>query len=232
MDRHPDMKQKIKKLEGLIQRWQNEGALERVHQNINYTGKPAKPIDIPLRERIREKFTEVWNRAYRAWKDEGHYLNLLVKEAKQKGYTPAEGTDPYSLLNAFMKSGATHAWTALENGAFYASPAKFKQKIGEGLTKQLQRIKPEEYDDFTAWMYSRHALESIAHEKDPGISKEDAEYTFEQNKNNQTWTEVADAVTKFNNDLINVFMMINVLLGLVLLDNYLSNKRNKFRKEA
>jgi hypothetical protein len=36
----------------------------------------------------------------------------------------------------------------------------------------------------------------------------------------------------FNNDLINVFMMINVLLGLVLLDNYLSNKRNKFRKEA
>ena len=36
----------------------------------------------------------------------------------------------------------------------------------------------------------------------------------------------------FNNDLINAFMMINVLLGLVLLDNYLSNKRNKLRKEA
>lgn len=36
----------------------------------------------------------------------------------------------------------------------------------------------------------------------------------------------------FNNDLINTFMMINVLLGLVLLDNYLSNKRNKLRKEA
>lgn len=36
----------------------------------------------------------------------------------------------------------------------------------------------------------------------------------------------------FNNDLINVFMMINVLLGLVLLDNYFSNKRNKYRKEA
>jgi len=36
----------------------------------------------------------------------------------------------------------------------------------------------------------------------------------------------------FNNDLINVFMMINVLLGLVLLDNYFSNKRKQFRKEA
>ncbi len=36
----------------------------------------------------------------------------------------------------------------------------------------------------------------------------------------------------FNNDLNNVFMMINVLLGLVLLDHYFSNKRNQYRKEA
>ncbi len=36
----------------------------------------------------------------------------------------------------------------------------------------------------------------------------------------------------FNNTLVNVFMMINVVLGLFLLDNYLSNKRKSFRKEA
>ncbi len=57
------------------------------------------------------------------------------------------------------------------------------------------------------------------------------------------WTSNSDSIfsvqlTKidtskfFNNDLINVFMMINVLLGLLLLDNYLSNKRKSFRKEA
>ncbi|MDZ4795397.1 MAG: hypothetical protein SGI83_14040 [Bacteroidota bacterium] len=34
----------------------------------------------------------------------------------------------------------------------------------------------------------------------------------------------------FNNTWINAFMMINVVLGLVLLDNYLSNKRKEFRK--
>ena len=34
----------------------------------------------------------------------------------------------------------------------------------------------------------------------------------------------------FNNRWVNVFMMINVLLGLFLLDNYLSNKRKEFRK--
>ncbi len=35
----------------------------------------------------------------------------------------------------------------------------------------------------------------------------------------------------FNNTWINVFMMINVVLGLFLFDNYLSTKRKQFRKE-
>jgi hypothetical protein len=36
----------------------------------------------------------------------------------------------------------------------------------------------------------------------------------------------------FNNNLVNAFMMINVILGLVLLDRFLSNKRKSFHKEA
>jgi len=35
----------------------------------------------------------------------------------------------------------------------------------------------------------------------------------------------------FSNTWVNVFMMINVVLGLFLLDNYFSNKRKEFRKE-
>ena len=36
----------------------------------------------------------------------------------------------------------------------------------------------------------------------------------------------------FNNSSVNAFMMINVILGLFLLDNYLNIKRKAFRKEA
>jgi preprotein translocase subunit Sss1 len=35
----------------------------------------------------------------------------------------------------------------------------------------------------------------------------------------------------FSNTWVNVFMMINVVIGLVLLDNYLTNKRKEFRKQ-
>jgi hypothetical protein len=36
----------------------------------------------------------------------------------------------------------------------------------------------------------------------------------------------------FSNTWVNAFMMINVVLGLFLLDNFLSNNRKQFRKEA
>ena len=36
----------------------------------------------------------------------------------------------------------------------------------------------------------------------------------------------------FSNDWVNAFMMINVILGLFLLDRFLANKRKKFHEEA
>jgi len=36
----------------------------------------------------------------------------------------------------------------------------------------------------------------------------------------------------FNNTYMNLFMMLNVVLGLMLLDNYLTNKRKKFIQDA
>ena len=36
----------------------------------------------------------------------------------------------------------------------------------------------------------------------------------------------------FNNNIVNAFMMINILLGLVMLDRVLANKRKKFQKQA
>ena len=51
-------------------------------------------------------------------------------------------------------------------------------------------------------------------------------------------TTIADKLSKidigqfFNNTWINAFMMVNVVLGLFLFDNFLSTKRKKFRKEA
>lgn len=36
----------------------------------------------------------------------------------------------------------------------------------------------------------------------------------------------------FNNSFVNIFMMLNIVLGLMLLDRYLNNKRKHYMKEA
>jgi len=41
-----------------------------------------------------------------------------------------------------------------------------------------------------------------------------------------------DLSKMFNNDWVNAFMMINVILGLFLLDRFLANKRKKFTEES
>lgn len=53
--------------------------------------------------------------------------------------------------------------------------------------------------------------------------------TLSKNLNNLNKVDLSKF---FNNTWMNVLMMINVVLGLFLLDNYLNNKRKAFRKEA
>ena len=42
----------------------------------------------------------------------------------------------------------------------------------------------------------------------------------------------ADYSKMFNNTFVNVFMMLNVVLGLMLFDRYLNNKKKKLMEEA
>lgn len=55
------------------------------------------------------------------------------------------------------------------------------------------------------------------------------ESTISKNINKVDFSKIGFSKV-FNNSWVNAFMMINVVLGLVLLDNYLSNKRKEFIK--
>ncbi len=48
----------------------------------------------------------------------------------------------------------------------------------------------------------------------------------------QAQLEKIDLSKVFNNTFVNIFMMANAILGLMLLDRYLANQRNKHHKEA
>ena len=58
-------------------------------------------------------------------------------------------------------------------------------------------------------------------------SSTDSKYTIDLSRLSQV-----DYSKIFNNNFVNAFMMVNVLLVLVLLDRVLANKRKKFQKQA
>lgn len=59
----------------------------------------------------------------------------------------------------------------------------------------------------------------------------DPETTLSKNINKIDFSKL-DLSKFFSNTWVNVFMMVNVVLGLFLLDVYLSNKRKEFRKQV
>jgi hypothetical protein len=58
------------------------------------------------------------------------------------------------------------------------------------------------------------------------------DWTAKGNVENPIDLSKVDYSKFFNNTYINIFMMINVVLGLFLLDRYLANKRKKFGEQA
>ena len=58
-------------------------------------------------------------------------------------------------------------------------------------------------------------------------SSTDSKYSIDLSRLSQV-----DYSKVFNNNFVNAFMMVNVLLGLVLLDRVLANKRKKFQKQV
>ena len=58
-------------------------------------------------------------------------------------------------------------------------------------------------------------------------SSADSKYTIDLSRLSQV-----DYSKIFNNNFVNGFMMVNVLLGLMLLDRVLANKRKKFQKQS
>lgn len=196
---HPDIQRKLAKLEALISKWRMQGALGRVASNISKTGKPAKPIDVSVQAQVRDFFNATRDKIYFEMKDEGHYLNLFQKAAVKKGARLLPGAGPYDVWKALTQSGGAYARRAIYSGVFRITGKM--ERFGPSISDALSQIKPEENDLFSQWVYARHARESWAKGKHPGISLEDANYVYEKH-GSKRFERAAVTLKAFNDGLI------------------------------
>lgn len=203
LNQNPEVKAKIEASRAPVQAFIRAGAVGRVKGQISKTGVDETPI--PLRERLDRLLGFLYWRI----KEEGMPVRKFTEKALKQGYKPGTDTTPFEDYNALRQVGPHFAAVSVEDGVFALTGNM--QKIGPSLRDVLQEIgEGEDYEDFLAWAYARHALESWDQGKNPGITREDAQETLNR-LHDPRYERSADRLTEFNNALIEVLADAGVI---------------------
>jgi predicted RNA methylase len=208
LSNNSDYAKKIKTVRDMITDWRTQGAVNRVKSQIKKDGKPSIPAGVSKWEHLKQQFSDFAVRFNAAWKDEGAFIQRFVEYARQRGMKLGDGQSPYDLFLAMTQSGPTHAMEAIESGVFAMTGGM--ERLGPSLKEALTGITKENYDDFIAYAYARHALEAIEKGHNPGIDKVSAEATLRELEND-TFLKAAAALTDFNNGLIRMLSDAGVI---------------------
>ena len=187
----------------VVTEFREEGSLKRVKGQLGEVGDKRKS---PWLARIK-RFA---NNYYKYWHDQSWYGQLLEKQLRKRGYAPKKGASFIDKYKAFNQGGATLANTALEDGVFTMEGTEVK-RLGKGLWEVMKPIGRKEYNDWVAWAYARHAIESWGQNKNPGITRQDAQNVYDEFKGRKGWEEAAQGLTDFNNSLITMSVDVGLL---------------------
>lgn len=202
---HPEVKAKLDASRAPLEAYKHAGAVGRVKGQISKTGVDSEH-PAPLVERVNALKEFLYTRI----KEEGRPVKRFTDAAKRHGYSPSkEETTPFEDYNALRQIGPHFAATAIEHGVFTLS-GNMKQ-IGPSLREALSEIGDDaDYENFIAWAYARHAIESWGLGKNPGITLEDAREAASR-LHNPRYQRAADMVTQFNNAMIDVLADVGTL---------------------
>jgi len=204
LEEHPEVKAKMEASREPLLAFKQAGAVGRVKGQISKTGIDRGKA-APLRDRLNKWKEHLYARV----KEEGRPVKRFVDEARQLGYDPEGETTPFEDYNALRQVGPHFAENAIEHGVFTLTGTP--EKIGPSMYEALAEVEPgEDYENFIAWAYANHAIESWGEEKDPGITLADAKEVVSR-LGNSRYESAAAKVTEFNNALINVLADAGVL---------------------
>lgn len=205
-----DLGQKIFTTRDRILQYRVQGLRAEAQKAMSRTGKRARPAGETFFDWTKDAFRQALHQGYAAMKDEGHFINLMVKEAiRRGGYRPAPGTSPYEIYRALTQTGPTLAHTALHEGVFTMTEGN--RQIGPPLKDTFKEIPQEEYDDWTLWVWAKHALVAWQKGQNPGLSYEAAVAIYQAGEDNQRWQDAAIKFQAYNDALI----MVRVDAGLL-----------------
>lgn len=185
LPKEPGTAKSLATIKGMIDQWRAQGAEQRIESQIN-----RRPIRGSVRDRL-ERFV-LW--ADTNWRDQLAPLRWAMKKAGIKDLRPGE--DPYQLSVAFADKAPAKAREFVLHGTSDLAG----NRNGPGLREVVTPV-ADQIDRFTRWMFAYRAQILWMRGINPGISKADAKYVFEQ-YNSPLFQQVAQDITDWNNRVL------------------------------
>lgn len=170
----PDLANALKQSKGLVDRYRQQGATERVWSQIDMKGKGEKKT-------VGERAGELKRKAIRIATDDIYTIEWAekhlrgVKRLDPMKIDPAES--PTMMIRADAKTAGAKAKMMVMDGTYdYAG-----KKSGMSLHESLKNIKnKEQLKEFTTYAYARRAIDLAERGIDAGIDLVDARYVVEK----------------------------------------------------
>jgi len=184
---HRDIDKKLNITKKMITNWRLQGAEARIESQISR--KPAKGT---MFERIKR--SSLW--AERAFRSELEPIRRAMGRSGIKEGEMRADLDPYQIAVGRADKAGAIARFFVEN---YTTDLA-GNRTGKGL-KEIVKPVAKDIKAFTRWIVAAQAR--IYHKKglNPGISGEDANYTYEKYDNPQ-WQETLKEITEWNHRLL------------------------------
>lgn len=214
--KEPTLKQNIRDLRARINEWARQSFSDEVKSRIRDNRKPIAPFGRTWREWFGGKADAVSDWLSNQFLDKFHPAYKLSKDYKRYqqsvGKATLAGDTVFEYITATLHTAPAQAVSALEHGVHLIGAKNFGDRIGAGLVESLRKngINAGNYDDWRAYAYARHAVDSWAVGQNPGISIEAATATRDKYQSPQ-FEAAAEALTQFNNDLLDMLVNAGVL---------------------
>ena len=200
----PDVSERFSKSKTVIDTWRNAGSLARVEAQIDMGESKLTKVVRALRK----------PRTLIQWVTDNWYNRLapLLRASKQMVGAKSAGEvvdlmDPNLNFWAFAKVSNMAASAKARAWAHFGVSDVQGNILGPGLRETLAPIADDLIDQdtlkkFYSYAYARHALDVIAQGKNPGIRKDDAEFTVREYNSRPGWRAAADGITAWHSALI------------------------------
>lgn len=192
---HADIQRNLAEIKGAINQWRQQGAAARVHAAISRTGRPFAQTG------LKDRFQRSVHKLVRWWADDQSAVLDLDRAADQiASLEPGEAAYPF--IQVFTRASGAQARDAIDSGVWSLVT---NERIAPGVREAFQKLGDITWKKFETWvdfLVATHATEVWATNRNPGISKVDAQYVFDLYKNEPGFIEAAQIFTAFHKGLV------------------------------